>query len=326
MPALEAQSPEAGLSLEEGLAEARRKYRNWGRWGLDDVLGTLNFIDDANRARAATLIRRGRIFPLAMEFSKDGPRTGDRGRSNPIHTMLDLGEERPGSRQRYADAESMVVMPLRAGTHWDGLGHIFDHDTGWNGRPRDTVITGAGDMVTGIEHQAGRFVSRGVLLDVGRVVGGGELDDGFAISAEHLHATCEAHGVTPGRGDIVLIRTGQLTRCRRRGSWDGYARGSSPAPGLSFGTLGWLHGSEIAAIASDTCSLEVRPPEFSEPCVAPLHQIAIPNIGLFIGEMFDLDELADDCASDGAYEFLLVAPGLPVTGGVGSPVNPIAIK
>jgi kynurenine formamidase len=318
------------MSLEEGLAEARRKYRNWGRWGPDDVLGTLNFTDDANRARAAALIRRGRIFPLAIEFSKDGPRTGERGRSNPIHTMLDLGEERPGDTQGYGDAESLVFMPLRAGTHWDGLGHIFDHGTGWNGRPRESVITGAGDLVTGIEHQAGRFVSRGVLLDVGLVIGGGELDDGFAIGEEHLHAVCRAHGVTPGRGDIVLVRTGQLARCRRvfaaQGSWEGYARGPSPAPGLSFGTLGWLHGSEIAAIASDTCSLEVRPPEFSEPCIAPLHQIAIPNIGLFIGEMFDLDELAADCAADGVYEFLLVAPGLPVTGGVGSPVNPIAIK
>jgi kynurenine formamidase len=312
--------------LEESLAEARRKYRNWGRWGMDDVLGTLNFVDDAKRAQAVALARHGRVFPLAIEFNKDGPRNGERGRANPIHTMLDLGKEMPGSTQGYGDAESLLFMPLRAGTHWDGLGHIFDHDTGWNGRPRDAVITGAGDVVTGVERQAGRFVSRGVLLDVGRVLGNGELADGFAITEEHLTATGNAQGVTVGRGDIVLIRTGQLARCRRRGSWDGYAHGPSPAPGLSFGTLGWLHGTEIAAIAADTCSLEVRPPEFPEPCVAPLHQIAIPNMGLFIGEMFDTDALAEDCAADGVYEFLLVATGLPVTGGVGAPVNPVAIK
>jgi kynurenine formamidase len=325
MPAAEPGGHESG-PLEESLAEARRKYRNWGRWGLDDVLGTLNFVDDAKRAQAVALARHGRVFPLAIEFSKDGPRGGERGRSNPIHTMLDLGKEMPGGTQGYGDAESMLVMPLRAGTHWDGLGHVFDHDTGWNGRPRETVITGAGDVVTGVERQAGRFVSRGVLLDVGRVLGDGELPDGFAITEEHLTATSEAHGVTVSRGDIVLVRTGQLAGCRRRGSWDGYAHGPSPAPGLSFGTLGWLHDTEIAAIAADTCGLEVRPPEFPEPCVAPLHQIAIPNMGLFIGEMFDTDALAEDCAADGVYEFLLAAAGLPVTGGVGAPVNPVAIK
>jgi hypothetical protein len=159
--------------VEDALAEARRRFRNWGRWGHDDVLGTLNFIDDAKRARAASLARRGRAISLAMEFNRDGPRRGDRGRGNPIHTMLESG---------------------------------------------------------------------------------------------------------------------------------------------------------IEAAASDTCGFEVRPGEFDEPSSLPLHQIAIPNMGLFLGEMFDLEELSADCAADGVYEFLLIAAGLPITGGVGAPVNPIAIK
>jgi kynurenine formamidase len=317
-------------SLEEGLAQARRAYRNWGRWGPDDVLGTLNFIDDAKRAQAVTLARRGRTFSLAIEFNRDGPRSGDQRRGNPVHTMLDSGtaHAQPG----FGSVDDVVFMPLGASTHWYGLGRIFDHDQGWNGRPREKVITEAGDLATGVERQAAAFTGRGVLLDVGRVIGGvgggvigaGELDDGFVITEAHLRATISAQGVTVGRGDIVLIRTGQLSRCRRRGSWAGYCDG--PAPGLSFGTLGWLHGSEIAAIASDTCGLEVRPQEFNEPCVAPLHQIAVPNMGLPIGAMFDTDALAEDCAADGIYEFLLVAAGLPITGGVSAPVNPIAIK
>jgi kynurenine formamidase len=307
--------------LDDALAEARRKYRNWGRWGPDDVLGTLNFIDEGKRAQAAGLARHGRTFSLAMEFNRDGPRNDARGRGNPVHTMLDSGSD--GTPQGFGDAESVVFMPLRASTHWDGLGHIFDHGIGWNGRPREMVITGAGDEVTGVERQAAAFVSRGVLLDLGRVLGQGELDDGFTITEEHLRTTIYTQDVTVGRGDIVLIRTGQLTRCRRLGSWAGYSHG--PAPGLSFGTLGWLHGSEIAAIASDTCALEVRPYEFGEPCFAPLHQIAIPNMGLAIGEMFDLDALAAECAARRVYEFLLVAAGLPITGGVGAPVNPVAI-
>lgn len=320
--------------VEDALAEARRRFRNWGRWGHDDVLGTLNFIDDAKRARAASLARRGRAISLAMEFNRDGPRRGDRGRGNPIHTMLESGIEAAADVQGHAhgfgDADDVVFMPLRAGTHWDGLGHVYDHNLAWNGRPCDKVVTGAGDVITGAERQAAAFVSRGVLLDVGRVAGAGggngELDDGFAITEDHLRTTISAQGPTSavGRGDIVLIRTGQLARCRRRGSWDGYADGA--APGLSFGALGWLHDGEIAAAASDTCGFEVRPGEFDEPSFLPLHQIAIPNMGLFLGEMFDLEELAADCAADGVYEFLLIAAGLPITGGVGAPVNPIAIK
>jgi hypothetical protein len=87
-----------------------------------------------------------------------------------------------------------------------------------------------------------------------------------------------------------------------------------------------MHGSEIAAIATDTFAVEVQPPEFGAPCRTPLHQIAIPNIGLFLGETFDLEALAADCAADGVYEFLLVATGLPIAGGVGLPASPIAIK
>ena len=216
-------------------------------------------------------------------------------------------------------------MPLQCATHWDGLGHIFDHGRAWNGRSaRETVTATMGDRVTGIEQVADRIVGRGVVLDVGLVVGGGELPDGFAITVEHLERTIEAQGATSavGRGDLVLVRTGQLTRCRREG-WGGYAGGD--APGLSFTTADWLHRSEIAAVASDTWGVEVRPNEFS-PAFQPLHQVMIPNIGLTVGEMFDLDELAAACAADGVYECLLVAAPLPITGAVGAPANPIALR
>lgn len=317
--------------LEEELAKARAAYRNWGRWGEDDVLGTLNYLDDAKRAHAATLVRRGHPISLAQEFNDRGPQNGFRGRINPLHFMKESGVDAMAEAQGFAHgfggADDHIVMPLQAGTQWDGLGHIYDRKQAWNGRPC-TIVDGAGDSVTGIEHTASRFVGRGVLLDVARVVAedGAELPDGFAIREEHLRATIEAQGATSAvrRGDIVLIRTGQLARCRRLGVWGGYANGD--APGLSFTTLGWLHRTEIAAAASDTWGFEVRPYEFPQPCFSPLHQIAIPNMGLSIGEMFDLEELAEDCAADGVYEFLLVAAPLPVTGAVGAPLTPIAIK
>ncbi|MHC3475716.1 cyclase family protein, partial [Streptomyces sp. 7R007] len=118
----------------------------------------------------------------------------------------------------------------------------------WNGRAAEKVVTSDGDLVTGIEHMAPHVAGRGVLLDVGRVIGtDAELPDGFAITEDHLTATAEAHQVTIGRGDIVLVRTGHLARAKREG-WGDYAGG--PAPGLSFTTAGWLHRTEIAAIAT----------------------------------------------------------------------------
>ena len=156
-----------------------------------------------------------------------------------------------------------------------------------------------------------------------------ELPDGFAITPEHLDATITAQGESArvGRGDLLVVRTGRLTRARRniaegRG-WGDYAGGDSP--GLSFATADWLHGTEIAGVATDTWGFEVRPNEF-DVAFQPLHQVAIPNIGLFIGEMWDLDALAADCAADGRYDFWLTAAPLPVTGAVGAPVNPIAVK
>ncbi|GGN09844.1 cyclase family protein [Streptomyces fuscichromogenes] len=280
--------------LEEELAKARAAYRDRGRWGAADVLGTLNFIDDAIRAHAAGLVRRGHCFSLAHEFDAPGAEHG-----------------------------------RRAGTRWDGLGRGDATDQSWHGRSSTGTGTDYdGDGVTGVEQLRDAFTGRGVLLDVGRAVGDarGELPDGYPISEEHLRDTVEAQGATSSvrRGDIVLVRTGQLGRVRRLGAWEGYVSGD--APGLSFTTLGWLHRTEIAAVATDTWGLEVRPSGFAEPAAAPLHRIAAPHLGLPLGEQWDLEALAEDCAADGVYEFLLVAAPLPGSGAAGTPVNPIAVK
>jgi kynurenine formamidase len=314
---------------EGAIAAAAKRVSNWGRWGADDVLGTMNFLDDAKRREGASLVRRGAAFSLSQRFDTDGPQKGWRRRTNPVHTMTDTGTDAERGVQGFphgiGGADDFIAMPLQCSTQWDGLGHIFDHGMAWNGRRAGDVVTSLGDAVTGIETVADRIAGRGVLLDVGRAIGtDGELPDGFAITREHLEATIAAQGESArvGRGDLLLVRTGRLTRARREG-WGDYAGG--PAPGLSFTTADWLHGTEIAGVATDTWGFEVRPNEFDD-AFQPLHQVVIPNMGLFVGEMWDLDALAADCADDGVYEFFLTAAPLPVTGAVGSPVNPIAVK
>jgi kynurenine formamidase len=315
---------------EAEIAERATAYRNWGRWGTDDVLGTLNFIDPAKRIAAAALVRTGEIVSLAQRFDTDGPQKGWRRRTNPVHTMTDTGVDAERGNQGFphgfGGADDVISMPLQCSTQWDGLGHIFDHGFAWNGRRAGDVVTSEGDLVTGIEHASSAIVSRGVLLDLGRHLRPetGELPDAYAITTADLEGCILAQGPSAkvGRGDILLVRTGHYTRARREG-WGDYAGG--PAPGLSLTTAGWLHRTEIAAIATDTWGFEVRPNEFDVPAFQPLHQVAIPNIGLTIGEMWDLDALAVACEAAGRWEFLLSAPPLPITGAVGSPINPVAI-
>ena len=312
---------------EQAIAAAAAACSNWGRWGSDDARGTLNFLTDDKRVEGARLVRRGISFSLAQPFDMNGPQTGWRRRTNPVHTMLDTGLDAARGTQGFphgfGGADDVVFMPLQCSTQWDGLGHIFDHGRAWNGRDAADVVTSEGDKVTGIETAAALIAGRAVLLDAGWALGrDGELPDGFAITPSHLETNIAAHGVSVGRGDIVLVRTGQLARARRDG-WDGYAGG--PAPGLSFTCAPWLHRIEIAAIATDTWGFEVRPNEFDH-AFQPLHQVVIPHIGLYIGEMWDLETLAADCAADGQHEFWLTAAPIPVTGAVGAPVNPIAVK
>ena len=324
---------EHGRDAERAIAAAAQRYSNWGRWGADDGLGTVNFLDEAKRAASGRLVRRGASYSLSLPFDEQGPQNGWRRRVNPVHTMLSTGQDTAaqlGTPHGLGAADDAVFMPLQCSTQWDGLGHVFDHGTAWNGRVAAEVVTSEGDSATGIERLAAPVVGRGVLLDVGRALGtDGELPDGCPITSHDLEAVVRRQGSTSevGRGDLVLVRTGQLSRVRRelaagRG-WGSYAGG--PAPGLSFETVGWLHRTEIAAIATDTWGFEVRPNEFPG-SFQPLHQVALPHLGLLVGEMWDLDALAADCAGDGVFEFLLAAQPLPFTRAVGSPVNPVAVE
>ena len=223
-------------------------HNNWGRWGDDDVLGTLNFIDAAKRVEAAALVKTGEAFSLSQPFDTNGPQKGWRRRTNPVHTMTDTGVDAERGNQGFphgfGGADDVIAMPLQCSTQWDGLGHIFDQGKAWNGRAAGDVVTSEGDLVTGIETAAAKIVTRGVLLDVGRALGpelgrnDGELPDGFAITPEHLERTIELQGPssTVGRGDIVVIRTGQYTRVRRDG-WGDYAGGVGPGPVLHHRAL-----------------------------------------------------------------------------------------
>jgi kynurenine formamidase len=304
-----------------------RRYSNWGRWGEDDERGTLNFITPERILSALRIPRSGQAISCALPFDQHGPQTGLAGRHNPIHVMLaDGGDALAGAQDflaggfRYAD--DSVTMPLQCGTQWDALAHVFYDGRMYNDRDI-ALVTSSGARKNGIEKMRHDVVGRGILLDIPRYRALPWLPNGTVILPEELDACAEAEGVTVESGDIVLVRTGMMTRCLEEASWEGYCGG--PAPGLSLHCSRWLYEREVAAVATDTWGLEVIPNETPD-CFQPLHMVSLRNTGMLFGEIFHLDALADACAADTRYEFLFVAPPLPITGAVGSPINPLAIR
>lgn len=301
-----------------------QRLSNWGRWGADDEIGTLNFVTPDKVVDAARLIRTGKRFSLAINFDRQGPQSGLWGnRFNPIHLMLATGTDAIAGRQgglQYAD--DMVSLPLQCATQWDALAHIFCDGKMWNGYDAK-LVDSKGAARNGIEKVRDRMAGRGVLLDIARYCGVDFLPDGTAITNDDLDGCAAKQGVEIRQGDFVIVRTGQMEQRLAAGDWGGYAGGH--APGLAFETAEWIHAKEIAAICADTWGCEVRPNETND-CEQPWHWVVIPMIGISMGEIFYVKDLAEDCAADGVYEFFFCAPPLPITGAVGSPLNPMALK
>jgi len=314
-----------GISVnKQAVYEAAEKLRNWGRWGRDDQIGTLNHVTPEDVVAAAGLIKRGESFALGIPLDRNGPQTGlFGGRWNPIHTMLATGTDAAAGRQgKLLYADDAINMPVQAATHWDSLGHIFLDDKMYNGYDARLVdCNGLGKL--GIEHARAKMAGRGVLLDIARQKGVDYLEDGYGVSNDELDRTAKAQNVEIRRGDFVIVRTGQMERCLQSGKWVGYAGGD--APGVKFENCYWCQDKQIAAICADTWGVEVRPNETTE-VNQPWHWVVIPAMGLTMGEMFYLKELAEDCARDKVYEFFFCGPPLVITGGTGSPINPQAIK
>jgi kynurenine formamidase len=325
-------------SMDEFRAAARR-VSNWGRWGDADELGTLNHITPEKVAQAASLVRRGKVFPLGIPFDDRGPQGMVALRTNPIHLMtVDGGDSFEFSRrvQGMHTASSEIVaeiydagmfrfnddyitMPTQAATQWDALAHVYYEGQLYNGFPSDSVTSlGAAHCGIGPVDAKG-IVSRGVLLDVAGHRGLAYIDPGLdAITPGELDDVARAQGVTVEPGDVVLVRTGwwgEFDRTRDRSlGWNG----------LSWRCAEWLADLSVAAVAADNVAVEGSTQDTA--LFNPLHMLCLRDMGMMLGEIWDLEALAADCREDGVYEVQLVAPPLRITGAVGSPVNPIAVK
>src|SRR5436190_21344182 len=179
---------------EETLRKIVTQVRNWGRWGADDEIGTLNFITPDAVAAAARLATAGKIFALGIPLQREGPQSGTRQRFNPIHAMFRDGGDRPRTpeqvreAQGYGGSDDWIVMPLQCVTQWDSLAHIFYEGKMWNGYDAD-LVTSTGAAKNSIDKTKSKLAGRGVLLDVARFKGVRSLEPGYAITVADLEAT-----------------------------------------------------------------------------------------------------------------------------------------
>jgi kynurenine formamidase len=304
-------------------AEVAGRVRNWGRWGADDQIGTLNLIDEAARRRGAQAVTSGKAFALGLPLSEaEGIQMGFvKGRVNPTRSMIQVNHPLSADPEWICASEDLVTLALQCATHWDALAHCSYGGVIYNGYPASSITEDGADRC-GI-HLLTTVVSRGVLLDVARALGRDRLEPGHPISPDDLTAACKLGNITVEPGDIVLVRTGQMAhlvppeRDLVAYTW--------PSPGLTIETAEWFHRHDIAAVATDTLVFEVYPPQYDD-IYLPVHLLHLVEMGMTQGQNWVLDPLAADCAADGQYTFLLDATPLPFTNGLGSPLNPMALK
>ncbi len=292
--------------------------------GKDDERGTLNLITPEVVQRAARCVRSGRVFSLGLALGSDGPQTGAvAGRFNPEHSMTVVGELIGDDPRGFCYSDDVVRMPLQCATQWDSLAHVHYDGLLYNGFPASEVLSADGASRDGIDKLArDGIVSRGILLDLARAAGVERLAPGSVVSPSDLDRAVRTAGVTIEPGDVVVLRTGHLRTFtedhdRETYLWKG--------PGLGIDCVEWLRARDVAAVCADTTAVEVMPCE-DPGLFYPVHLLGIRDMGMPFGEMFDLEALAAACAADGRWEFLLSAPPLPVVAGIGSPVNPLAVR
>lgn len=308
--------------VDEKFKEIGAELSNWGRWGADDQVGTLNFITPAVRAAAAKMIKTGEIVDLGMPLDANGPHSG-RGffaRFNPIHRMTQIltDVEYPSGVMA---ADDVISMPLQAGTQWDALAHIGYDGEIYNGYPATSMTAVDGATRNSFDRVVDRIVGRGVLLDIARLRGVDVMEAGDEITPDDLDRAARTQGVEVRPGDILLVRTGWYQHFLN-GNHDTFL--GPDEPGMGFSTCAWLHEHQVAAIAADNFAVEVRPSGIKG-VLAPVHMVLIRDLGMTLGEMFNLEILSETCAGLGTWEFFLSGIGIKVSRSVGSPVNPIAI-
>ncbi len=296
---------------------------NWGRWGEDDQLGTLNFLTPEKTKQAVSLVEEGTTISCARTISWEPVIDAA---STPIHYMVESGEgwasgQKVTSRPNQASTDFFgLVFHGFTVTHIDSLAHFFWEGKMYNGRPAHLVSTGMGATVESVELAKDGIISRGVLVDVPMIRGIDWVERGEGVMPEDILAAEERCGFKIEEGDVLFIRTGNLHRRNVEGPINPREAGS---PACQAACLPLFHERGVAVMGSDTGN-DVMPsgyPKLSN----PIHQVGIVGMGLWILDNPNLEDLAEACKQRNRWEFMITINPLRLYNTTGSPVNPVAI-
>ena len=290
---------------------------NWNRWGAQDEAGAANLLTPAHVLQALrSSAASGRVYPLAQALQMAGVPKSDTGVA--VHLLArDGGDYATGAAEpvggHQAVAMDYLFMRLHGtATHIDALGHVWSGDHLYNGHPSSSS-TSAGLRRCGIDKLPG-IVTRGVLLDLARAAGRDHLEPAHEVTVAELEKCAAGQGTELKAGDAVLMRTG----------WPAVYQTDPELyvwefPGIGLSAARWLAAQDVVLVGADTLGVEVR--TRARAWELPVHLCLLHEHGIYMLEMLDLERLA----ADAVHSFLFVAAPLPLTGGTGSPVNPLAI-
>ena len=283
---------------------------NWGRWGKDDEMGTLNLISAAKRKAAAALVHEGFTVSLASNASTEkGPDV-----PCPVEWAMVTATE--------ANAADRIGYPCIHGagtTHLDSFAHRFFNGKMWNGYPVAELVTlNGGAAKNSILTMKQGIVTRGVLYDIPRLKGVPYLEPGTAIYQEDVEAWEKMSGVKIASGDAILLRTGRWARREKMGPWP---VGRSAA-GFHASIIPFIKARGVSIVGSDDAA-EVTPTLVAGVNL-PVHTLLITALGINILDNQDLEALAETAAKLKRWEFMITINPMPVTGGTGSPMNTLA--
>ena len=295
-----------------------QQVSNWGRWGMDDQRGTLNYIQPEHVRRAAGLVRSGRSVSMAVPINKvagpDNPRPA-------IHYMVTSFDVPDCGEPQFSTDYLACEFHGDCHTHIDALCHVGIRGRLYNGKPV-SAVTSRGPAIQDITAFANGIIGRGVLLDMPRLRGVRWLEPGEAVTTAELEAAEKSQGVTLGEGDILVFRTGHHRRRLQLGPWNNGYTGEGKA-GLHVETIRMLHERKVAAFFPDGDGETV--PSNVEGVLYPIHALQIVSMGMVCADSLQFEELIEVCEQEQRWEFMVVAAPLRLPGGTGSLFNPIAV-
>src|SRR5260370_3921341 len=281
---------------------------NWGRWGKDDQRGTLNLITPEKRRQAVRLVRDGISVSLAHTLDKE--KFPDNRR--PIGQQMTLDDG--------GHALDLYTIGYHGSTitHIDALCHYSVAGKLYNGYVREGKVNESGCGILGIENQKDGIVTRGILVDLRRLKGVPYLEPGTPVYPSDLEAWEKYARIKISSGDALFLRTGRWVRRAKLGPWNV----ATSAAGFDASVMPWLKQRDVALLGND--AVEDVQPSGIEGVARPIHQLAIVALGLPLIDVMDLEAVSDAAAQRHRWEFLVTLSAVPVPGGTGFPVHPIA--